>query len=163
LQVQYVGGAGQAAVANVLNEMRKQYFFRPSPGGFFAWDVDKLIELTAEYPRRRVALSEIRELNEAWSGPGEGATWAALVEHIRLVDAADLKFPIILAADGGVMDGMHRVAKALRMGRSHIEAVQFPVDPAPDYRDVQPTDLPYVEKPADRPLQPTSGGKPEVE
>jgi hypothetical protein len=41
------------------------------------------------------------------------------------------------------MDGMHRVAKALRAGLVHIEAVQFTVDPPPDYRDVQPADLPY--------------------
>lgn len=123
--------------------MRKQYFFRPSPGGFFAWDVDRLIELTAAYPRRLVALSEIRELNEPWFGSGEVATWAALVEHIKLIDAADLKYPIILAADGTVMDGMHRAAKALRTGRTHIEAVQFSADPPPDYHDVQPPDLPY--------------------
>jgi hypothetical protein len=123
--------------------MRKQYFFRPSPGGFLAWDVDKLIELTAAHPRRWVALSEIRELNDPWFGPGEAATWTALVEHLKLIDAADLDFPIILAADGTVMDGMHRAAKALRAGRSHIEAVQFTVDPPPDYEDVQTTDLPY--------------------
>jgi hypothetical protein len=132
--------------------MRKQYFFRPSPGGFFAWDVDRLIELTAEYPRRRVALSEVRELNEPCFGPDEAETWMALVDHVKLIDAANLQFPIILAADGTVMDGMHRVAKALRTGSSHIEAVQFTVDPPPDYHDVQPADLPYDEKPANPPI-----------
>jgi hypothetical protein len=137
--------------------MRKQYFFRPGRGGFLAWDVDRLIELTAAYPRRRVALSEIQELDEAWFGPGEAATWTALVEHVRLMDEADLNFPIILAADGTVMDGMHRVAKALRTGCSHVEAVQFTSDPPPDYRNVQPEDLPYAEKPADTPPQPTRG------
>ena len=125
--------------------MRKQYFFRPSPAGFFAWDVDRLIELTAPYPHRLVALSEIRELNEPWFGPGEAPTWAGLIEHVKLIDAADLRFPIILAADGTVMDGMHRAAKALQTGRTHIAAVQFPVDPPPDYIDVQPPDLPYEE------------------
>jgi hypothetical protein len=139
--------------------MRKQYFFRPSPGGFSAWDVDRLIQLTAEYPRRLVALSEIRELSEPCFGSGEPVTWAALVDHVRLIDAADLKFPIILAADGTVMDGMHRAAKALRTGNSHIEAVQFAVDPPPDYHDVQPADLPYDKKPANPPRQPTSGGR----
>ena len=126
-----------------LNAMRKQYFFRPSPRGFSAWDVGRLIELTAAYPRRRVALSEIRDLNEPWFGTGEAASWVALVEHVKLMDAADLAFPIILAADGTVMDGMHRAAKALRAGYTHVEAVQFVVDPHPDYVDVQPTDLPY--------------------
>ena len=123
--------------------MRKQYFFRPLRGAFSAWDVDRLIELTRTLPRRRVALSDIRELSEPWSGPGETPTWRALVEHVKLLDAADLAFPIILAADGTVMDGMHRVAQALRAGLADIEAVQFVVDPQPDFEDVQPTDLPY--------------------
>ena len=123
--------------------MRKQYFFRPLRGAFSAWDVDRLIELTRTLPRRRVALSDIRELSEPWSGPGESGTWRALVEHVQLMDAADLAFPIILAADGTVMDGMHRVAQALRTGLADIEAVQFVVDPPPDYQNVQPEDVPY--------------------
>ena len=31
------------------------------------------------------------------------------------------------------MDGMHRVGKALLLGRSSIDAVQFNKDPEPDY------------------------------
>lgn len=31
------------------------------------------------------------------------------------------------------MDGMHRVAKALLLGRDDIEAVQFAEDPEPDH------------------------------
>ena len=123
--------------------MRKQYFFRPTAGGYSAWDVDRLIQLTASFPRQRVALSAIRELNEPWFGTDEAATWVALVEHVKLMDAADLSFPIILAADGRVMDGMHRVAKALRVGLTDIEAVQFTVDPPPSHVNVQPGDLPY--------------------
>ena len=123
--------------------MRKQYFFRPTAGGYSAWDVDRLIQLTASFPRQRVALSAIRELNEPWFGTDEAATWVALVEHVKLMDAADLSFPIILAADGRVMDGMHRVAKALRVGLTDIEAVQFTVDPPPSHVNVQPIDLPY--------------------
>ena len=123
--------------------MRKQYFFRQTPGGFSAWDVDRLVELTRDFPRRRVALADIRELAEPWFGPDESPTWQALVEHVRLMDAADVSFPIILAADGTVMDGMHRVAKALRAGQTEIEAVRFTVDPPPDYLNVQPADLPY--------------------
>ena len=123
--------------------MRQQYFFRSGPGGFLAWDVFRLIRLTAGFPRRMVPLSGIRELAQPWSVPDEPRTWAALVEHVKLLDAADLRYPIILAADGTVMDGMHRAAKALRSGLSHVEAVQFLVDPPPDYTDVQPEDLPY--------------------
>jgi hypothetical protein len=65
-----------------LDAMRKQYFFRPSPRGFSAWDVGKLIELTAAYPRRRVALSEICDLNEPWFGTGEAASWVAFTDRV---------------------------------------------------------------------------------
>ena len=94
--------------------MRKQYFFRPSDRGLLAWDVDRLIQLTATLPRRRVRLTQI-----------------------------DLAFPIILSADGSVMDGMHRVAKAVRAGHDGIDAVRFERDPEPDYVGRGPDDLPY--------------------
>ena len=55
----------------------------------------------------------------------------------------DLGFPIQLSSDGRVMDGMHRVAKAVLAGHDTIEAVRFVDDPEPDYVGVHPNDLPY--------------------
>jgi hypothetical protein len=123
--------------------MRKQYYFRRSDRGMLAWDVDRLVALTKDLPRRRVALNHIRELDEEWSGEDEPRTWRALVAHARLIHDADLAFPIILSADGAVMDGRHRVAKALLEAREHIEAVQFDRDPEADHVGKGPADLPY--------------------
>jgi len=123
--------------------VRKQYYFRPSERGLLAWDVDRLVELTSGLPRKPVPLSAIRELDETWSGEDAGPPWRAMVEPVRLMDEADLSFAIILSADGRVMDGMHRAAKALRQGRQTIEAVQFDVDPPPDHVGRKPEDLPY--------------------
>jgi hypothetical protein len=123
--------------------MRKQYYFRPSEHGLLAWDVHRLVRLSKTLPRKRVPLAAIRELDEAWSR-GEPVTWRAMIEHIRLMDAADLAYPIILSSAGRVMDGMHRVAKSVREGRADIEAVQFDVDPPPDHVGRGPDDLPYV-------------------
>ncbi len=123
--------------------MRKQYYFRRVDGELLAWDVDRLVEQSKTLPRQRVPLAQIRELDEVWFGDDEPATWRSLVAHVRLMDEADLAYPIILSADGRVMDGMHRVAKALRLGRDAIEAVRFDVDPAPDYVGRGPEDLPY--------------------
>ena len=47
----------------------------------------------------------------------------------------DLVYPIILSADGHVMDGMHRIAKAWMLGQRTITAVQFERDPPPDTAD----------------------------
>ena len=123
--------------------MRKQYDFPPSEQGILAWDVDRLIELSTQLPRRAVPLTAIRELDQDCHGDDERPTWRAMLEHIRLIDEADLAFPIILASNGAVMDGMHRVAKAVLHGRQEIEAVQFVNDPPPDHVGLGPSDLPY--------------------
>ena len=123
--------------------MRKQYFFRSSPRGLLAWDVDRLIALSADLPRRTVPLEQIRELDASWAGDDEAVTWRGLVAHVQLMDEADLAYPIILAADGTVMDGMHRVARAVLLGHPEITAVRFETDPEPDHVGRGPEDLPY--------------------
>ena len=123
--------------------MRKQYYFRPSAQGLLAWDVDRLVERSRDFPVRSVPLAEIPSLDEPVFGEGDAATWRAFVAHVRLLQAAELSYPIILAADGAVMDGRHRVARALLEGRPAIDAVQFRDDPPPDYVGWHPDDLPY--------------------
>jgi hypothetical protein len=124
--------------------MRKQYHFWPSDQGLMAWDVDRLIRLSSELPPRRVALHDIREIDEVyWFDEDQRPTCRSVLEHMRLIDEADLSFPIILGADGRVMDGMHRVAKAVLEGRNEIDAVRFAVDPSPDYVGRRPSELPY--------------------
>jgi hypothetical protein len=92
-----------------------------------------------------VPLSVIRELDEPyWAGDGnQRLTCRDVVDHARLISECDLAFPIILSNDGRVMDGMHRIYKALLLGHDAIEAVRFPRDPEPDHIGVRPDDLPY--------------------
>ena len=123
--------------------MRKQYYFRPSSRGLLAWDVDRLVQLSSKLPRKHIPLSKIRELDEVWRDEDEPPTWRALAEHMKLIEEADLSFPIILSSSGAVMDGMHRVAKAARQGRKEIEAVQFDEDPEPDHVGLGPKELAY--------------------
>jgi hypothetical protein len=123
---------------------RKQYNFWPGPEGLAAWDVDRLIELSANLPVAQVPLATFTELDtEYWFKDGQRPTVRSVVEHVRLMQEADLSFPVILAADGRVMDGMHRIAKALLLEVTTVDAVQFPVTPEPDHRGVRPEDLPY--------------------
>ena len=123
--------------------MRKQYFFRRSPAELLAWDVDRLVRLSADFPVRAVPLAEIREIDERMFAEDEAPTWRAFAEHVRLVEEAVLRHPIILASDGAVMDGRHRVTKALVQGRETIDAVQFVEDPEPDHVGRMPDELPY--------------------
>lgn len=125
--------------------MRKQYFFRPSEHGYKAWDVDRLVESTRDHPVILVKLEDIAELDENfwYNGAKDVPTVRSLVEHFQMVRETELEYPIILSEKGRVMDGMHRVAKALMLGHAEIRAVQFSVDPPPDYTDVYPDDLTY--------------------
>ena len=123
--------------------MRKQYFFRPSERGLLAWDVDRLVNLSSTLPVQHVPLNQIRELNQLWTGDADRPTWTEFIHHMALVQAADLAYPIILSSSGEVMDGMHRVAKAVLEGRAKIDAVQFSDDPEPDHVGRTPDDLPY--------------------
>ena len=125
--------------------MRKQYHLRVSERGRLVWDVHRLVELSAGLPRRDVPLSEIRELDEPYwfVGDGDRPTCREVADHARLMAETDLRYPIILAADGRVMDGMHRVARAYIEGRDSVTAVRFEETPEPDYVDVDLDALPY--------------------
>ena len=124
--------------------MRKQYHLRPTERGRLIWDVHRLVELSADLPRREVPLEAIRELDENfWFQDDAVPTCRAIAEHAILIQETDLRYPIILSADGRVMDGMHRVAKAFMQGLKTISAVQFTEDPPPDYIDVDLDSLPY--------------------
>ncbi|RBP45643.1 hypothetical protein DES53_10225 [Roseimicrobium gellanilyticum] len=127
--------------------MRKQYHLRSSLRGLLAWDVHRLIALTETQalPHVSIPLSSIRELDECFWFQDENSppTCRAIAEHAKLIAETDLAYPLILSSDGRVMDGMHRVAKALMLGREHITAVQFTADPEPDYIGVPEDKLPY--------------------
>jgi hypothetical protein len=125
--------------------MRAQYHFRPSAQGLRVWSVSKLVLLSQGLPRERVALAAIRELDEPYwtTGHTKGLTCREISEHAQLIRDSDLAFAVILSSDGRVMDGMHRVCKALLEGVTEVEAVRFLTDPEPDFVGVNPDDLPY--------------------
>ena len=125
--------------------MRKQYHFWPAAKGFDAWDVDRLIALSRDLPIERVPLETIGEIDTVYwfDDREERPTVRKVVEHARLIDEVDPSYPIVLGPDGRVMDGMHRIARALLEGREEIVAVRFPELPEPDYRACWPEDLPY--------------------
>jgi hypothetical protein len=125
--------------------MRTQYHFRRSPSGLCVWNVHRLIERSRDLVPVRVPLSAIRELDESfWANERvQQLTCREIVGHTRLILDSNLAFPIILSSDGRVMDGMHRICKALLEGCTDIEAVRFIDDPDPDYVGVHPDDLPY--------------------
>jgi hypothetical protein len=124
--------------------VRKQYHFWPSDNGLDAWDVDRLIRLSAELPVIEVPLAAIAEVDTVYwfDGKSEQPTVRKVIEHARLISEVDTTHPVILGPDGRVMDGMHRIARLLLDGQATVRARQFDVLPEPDYRDCAPEDLP---------------------
>jgi hypothetical protein len=125
--------------------LRKQYHFRAGSGsGLDAWDVDGLIVLAAESAVEQLPVAQICELDtDYWFGDGSRPSVRDMVGHFRLMLEADPSYPIIIDPDGGVMDGMHRVARALAEGRESVPARRLRALPPPDFRDCHPEDLPY--------------------
>jgi len=55
-----------------------------------------------------------------------------VVEHCQRLSAADLSHPIIIDATGRVLDGVHRVAKAVLQGLTTVRAVRLSEMPEAD-------------------------------
>ena len=125
--------------------MRKQFHFRQAGAAYNAWNVSRLVRLSSSLPRIDVALSQIAEIDEPYwfQEFNDAPTCRAVAAHAKLISEADLQFPILLCAQGRVMDGMHRVMKALLNGAPSISAKQFPETPPPDFVGVQPDDLSF--------------------
>lgn len=118
--------------------MRKQYHLRPEKNGRDAWDVDRLIDLSRDLTPFDLPLSSVQQVDSVyWFDDSEPPTVRNVIEHVRLIQAVDLSYPIILGVDGRVMDGMHRIARAI------LEGQQLASDAEPDFTDCRPDELPY--------------------
>jgi hypothetical protein len=101
------------------------------------WRVEELIEACRGLPVRQMLVSDLLPLimNGSWFGPDEKVTIGKILSHFRRILSADLLFPVILSADGRVMDGSHRIVAASVKGIETVGVVQFNKDPIPGYTE----------------------------
>ncbi len=92
------------------------------------WFVLRLIEKAKDLPVEEMPMSA---LNIYRLAPGI-TSMKSFVGHIQKVLDADLSYPIILDEEGYVMDGRHRIAKALLEGHKTIKFVRVEETPGPD-------------------------------
>ncbi len=125
--------------------LRTQYHTRIVGLDTHTWDVHGLVQRSRGLPVISVPLSDIAEIKERWWYQDESdvPTPQSIADHMALVQQADLTYPIILCSDGRLMDGMHRVVKALLQERQSIDAVRFDRTPDPDHINVDVATLPY--------------------
>lgn len=88
------------------------------------WSVARLITLTKDFDVMEIPL---KHLNVYYIY--KELTLRDMVMHMNAVNDADLKYPIILDEDGEVMDGRHRIMKALINKEETIKAVRFDKNP----------------------------------
>jgi len=125
--------------------IRPQYHFRWVEGDVHIWDVRKLLELAKHLEVIQVPLSQIKEIDEPYwfDHGGPKPTCRNVLAHVEQALKTDLNYPILLCAEGRVMDGMHRVIKALHIGEATIKARQLVKTPPPDHLNKDPKDLSY--------------------
>jgi len=98
------------------------------------WLVRSLLEYAQELSAFEKPVEELRALtlNSSYPGFVNSPTYLEMAYHMKVASMATFDHPIILGEDGRIMDGHHRVLKALMEGRDTIPAVQFVIDPEPD-------------------------------
>lgn len=117
-----------------MTDLSWQYHYWPNGDAWDAWSVPGLIRRAEGLPVEDVPLDAIKELDvNYWFHAGHAPTVRNVVQHIvHATDEVDPAYPVILGPEGRVMDGMHRIARALLAGATSVKAVRFVTLPPPD-------------------------------
>lgn len=94
------------------------------------WSVARLVALVKDFKVMDVPLDHL----SVWLNY-KHLTLREMVMHMKAVNDADLSHPIILDEDGEIMDGRHRIMKAMLLGVETIKAVRFDENPPPCRED----------------------------
>ncbi|MBK9124902.1 MAG: chromosome partitioning protein ParB [Chloroflexi bacterium] len=100
----------------------------------YYWKARTLWKHAESMPVEQVALDSFDWTNENFrcNSLSSPPLWRDIGDHARRILAADLQYPIIISAEGEVMDGMHRILKCYVFGLPTVSAVRFTVNPKPD-------------------------------
>lgn len=95
-------------------------------GRVYSWNVPKLWKLVEPLPVIKILVYDIyqtvkRHIEEEY-----------IAEDWKRVAHADLSYPIIVNDLHGVVDGVHRIAKAYQLNKRYINAKRIKTMPEPD-------------------------------
>ena len=74
----------------------------------------------------------IEDLYIAYESPCDD-NLRSFIEHMRMVVDADLSYPVLMNEDGFIIDGRHRLSKAILNKQKTIKGVRFMKDPCACY------------------------------
>ncbi len=102
-------------------------------GKRYIWHTERLWKLAKDLPVFDAEVEGFSELDrDCWFGEGRIPTIREIAVHCRRINEADLALPVIVNDDGRLMDGGHRLARALLEGRKTVKTVRFAEMPEPD-------------------------------
>jgi len=96
------------------------------------WHIETLWTAALAHPAVTVLIDDLPWRDDGCLILGEPPTWGAFAAHCARAMHADPAYPVIIGPGGDVMDGMHRIVRAIVEGKTHIEAVFLPETPPPD-------------------------------
>ena len=102
-------------------------------GKRYIWYTERLWKSAKDLPEFDVDVESFAELDrDCWFGEGRTPSIREVAAHCRRINDADTLLPVIINDNGRLMDGGHRLAKALLEGRKTVKAVRFKEMPEPD-------------------------------
>ncbi|MCY3555578.1 MAG: chromosome partitioning protein ParB [Gemmatimonadetes bacterium] len=102
-------------------------------GKRYIWYTERLWELAKDLPVYVAEVERFAELDrDCWFGEGRTPTIREVADHCRRINETDTRYPLIINDNGQLMDGGHRLARALLEGRKTVKAVRFEEMPEPD-------------------------------
>ena len=105
-----------------------------STGDGKSWSVARLIKLAEEFPAYEVPVFTF----PTWIWPWEDdQSLDSFINHAHRVQNADLSIPILISPSGAIIDGMHRLCKAILEKKETVKVKYFKELPSPDctYKD----------------------------
>jgi len=89
----------------------------------YSWDIPTLIQYAKEQ-KYKVFEIPIKGIDMSWN-PFDYDNVKDFIEHVKRVEEADLKHPILIDDLGTICDGWHRVVKAVLLGKKYIKAIRI--------------------------------------
>jgi hypothetical protein len=101
------------------------------------WDIERLWRLAKDLPVEAIPVEDLLpQLETVTCFPSdERLSMKDLARHAVRSYQSDLDYPVILSAEGWLMDGSHRLIKAWMLGLETIKAARFTENPPPDLRE----------------------------
>ncbi len=98
------------------------------------WVIPRLWSLAEGMPTFDYEVGKFPHLDEVvWFDHHSPPTVREVLSHASRIRDLDVNRPIILDEDGKVMDGVHRICRAILDGVTTIPAVRFSPTPIPDW------------------------------